>query len=301
LAYGVLVVLNMKKIIQKSSKIILSILTLIFCTFLFADLAYAAAVYDQRPILIISDIDDTIKVSEVLTPFVVLRAADTNTPFAGMANLYQLLVNENPDRTKVFYLSNAPKEILGLEPMRISHQALLNNNHFPKGELILRQSIQDEGHKNRTIRELVKKYNPSKVIMFGDNGEKDVFTYSIAASELKTLKIETHTYIHQLYSASNILPFKRGQALLAGQVGFATPIEVGIDLVQKKQMSQDNLNILFKLSASYIMNEDSYKIDAFSAISFPFFKDCSDFQWLASWPLNNQTWDYMQFLEEKCH
>lgn len=284
--------------IQKSYRILLSIITLIFCTTIFADLAHAI---DQRPVLLVSDIDDTIKVSEVIKPGVIVRLGNFNNPFAGMASLYQLFVNENISNTKVFYLSNAPSEVLGLEPMRVSHQALLDSNRFPKGELILRQSILDDSHKINTIRALVKKYNPSLVMMVGDNGEKDVFIYAQATAELQKQNIKTLTYIHQLYSKDIQLPLGQGKAIQSGQVGFATPIEIGIDLVQKKYLAQKSLDWMFAHTAKYIMVDSILDaIDFTSSVSFPYFKNCSDFKWQATWPVNDQTREYKIFLEDKC-
>jgi len=40
--------------------------------------------------------------------------------------------------------------------------------------------------------------------------------------------------------------------------------------------------------------------DLTSPISFPYFKNCSDFKWQTSWPVNDQTRDYKIFLEDEC-
>ncbi|MFN3697389.1 MAG: phosphatase domain-containing protein [Pseudobdellovibrio sp.] len=280
-------------------RLALSFLIFVLSSTLFASLASAGLA--QRPILIISDIDDTIKVSGVLTPLVLARALDHNTPFAGMASLYQLIVNQNPSLTKVFYLSNAPKEVLGLEPMRESHQALLETNKFPQGELILRDSLLDEGFKNRTISNLVRQYNPKFVFFFGDNGEKDVFTYEKASAELKALNIGSLTYIHQVYSSveGSFYSFK-GQALRPSQVGYATAVEVGIDLYTKKLLSEQSLDWMLNHTVRYITSESILKIDFNSPVAFPMFMNCSDFKWNKNWTIDAETLDYKLFVESKC-
>lgn len=277
----------------------LSFLVFILSSTLFASLASAGQT--QRPILIISDIDDTIKVSGVLTPLVLARALDHNTPFAGMASLYQLIVNQNPNFTKVFYLSNAPKEVLGLEPMRESHQALLDTHKFPQGELILRDSLLDEGFKNRTISNLVKQHNPAFVFFFGDNGEKDVYTYEKATAELKSLGIGSLTYIHQVYSSVEGSFYSgQGQSLRPSQIGYATAVEVAIDLNTQSFLSRKSLDWIMNHTARYIMDESVIKIDFNSSVAFPMFMNCSDFKWNKNWTIDAETLDYKLFVESKC-
>lgn len=251
----------------------------------------------QKPVLLISDIDDTIKVSHILSSLKFLRAADSETPFAGMAPLYQLISYDYGVRLKIVYLSNAPKDILGYEPMKIAHEKLLKLNKFPTGELLLRESLLDQHHKINAIRKLVMQNNPELVIMIGDNGEKDIEIYAEAAQELTNLGIRSETYIHQLYS--KLARWEVGKLPEATQTGFVTPVEIAIDLNAKKLVSEHTLDWMLTKVGPYIYQESIFKFDALSPITFPLFKDCSDFKW--KWPVNSKNYAHHQFLIDKCN
>ena len=82
--------------------------------------------------LLISDIDDTVKVSHIRSlKGAVSNAFRTNNIFKGMADLYKSVAKDSG--AKIIYLTNAPEKILGY-----SHTRTLKNGRFPKGELLLR-------------------------------------------------------------------------------------------------------------------------------------------------------------------
>lgn len=233
----------------------------------------------NKKVLIVSDIDDTIKVSHVLSPTSKFgRALDITTPFNGMSQLYQLIINQNFNSTKVVYISNAPEKISGLEVMRISHENFLKYNNFPQGQLLLRADLADQNHKINTIRRLIKNDKPDLVIMVGDNGERDTEIYALAATELAKAGIQTQTYIHQLYSSKNWI-FEVGHKLLPHQFGFVTPIEIALDLKYKLLFADSSFDWLVENVMPFIISEASGDNDLFRPMTFPEFKDCSDFKW----------------------
>ncbi len=232
---------------------------------------------EGQKVLLISDIDDTIKVSHILSPMKYVRFADGSTPFTGMAQLYQLIRNQNPQSTEIAYLSNAPEEIAGFEVMKKSHEKFLRQNNFPQGQLLLRQSLQDQNHKINSIRKLVADLKPDVLIMVGDNGERDAEIYAQVQKELLPLNIEIHIYIHQLYSSKAW--YQTGKPLQAGQLGFVTPFEIGLDLKKYNLIRQDSMRWMYNNVMPYIVDEGSFKMDVGSPLTFPFFKDCRDFRW----------------------
>lgn len=241
-------------------------------------------------VLLISDIDDTIKVSHVLSykswdPAVILRIINSTTPFKGMASLYQTLKNQNYTQFNMVYLSNALSKKYGLTFIENSHKKLIKNNGFPEGELLLKDVAFDKEHKIKSIREMVKKYNPTVVIMIGDNGEQDAVVYSQAAEELKAQGIYSATYIHQLYWSGS--QEEKGQLLKLGQTGYATPFEIAYDLYFRKLMNQSSLDWMIKNMIPDISQEKSkfFLIDILTAVTFPSFKNCADFKWI--WPIQN--------------
>ena len=253
---------------------ILSITSIILVTLV--STALFAQTTASKKVLLVSDIDDTIKVSHILNPIKYVRSIDTTTPFTGMAQLYQLIANQNSESTQIAYLSNAPQEIKGVPVMQISHSKFLESNYFPQGELILRADIKDQNHKINSIRRLIKEQQPEVVIMIGDNGEKDVDTYLTAQSELQAQGIEFHTYIHQLYSSQSIL--QTGRSLLQNQIGFVTPFEIALDLQKNNLFDQKSLEWMEKEVMPYIVQEDSLKLDVGMPMTFPSFKNCSDYK-----------------------
>lgn len=234
--------------------------------------------------LIISDIDDTIKVSHVLDfSSKVNNSVDVTTPFTGMAQLYQLLVNQNPQDTKVIYLSNAPKTIAGVPLLAVSHSTFLSYNNFPAGDLDLRDDIFDPNHKITELRRILANERPDIVIMFGDNGERDAEIYHQAQSEFPNIKIAS--YIHQLYSYQvpffipNILA-EIGKKIYQEQTGYVTPIEVAVDLKQKQILTQNSYNWMIQNIAPVIVKESRFKIyEHLHSLTFPSFVNCKDFVW----------------------
>ncbi|MEQ1721771.1 MAG: phosphatase domain-containing protein [Pseudobdellovibrio sp.] len=245
---------------------------------------FVVSIANAKRVLIISDIDDTIKVSHILsTAGKVSRASDVTTPFTGMAQLYQLLVNENSQDTRVVYLSNAPKEIAGIPALEFSHRTFLSFNNFPPGEVDLRESIFEKNHKINEIRRMIEVEKPEILILIGDNGERDPEIYHQAYLEFSN-QVRIVSFIHQMYS--NHVPFYKpnflaeiGTLITKEQVGFVTPIEIAVELKKQNLLSQKSYNWMIENVVPYILQEGSFKWDGLKPISFPAFKNCSDFVW----------------------
>lgn len=264
-----------------------------------------AEINHSPKVLLVSDIDDTIKVSHVLNKIgKFARAVDATTPFKGMAQLYQLIYNQNPTSTKIAYLSNAPKdfgalpnapkELAAIPASSVTHQLFLDYNKFPKGELILRENLQDQEHKAKALRRLIETEKPDVLIMIGDNGEKDVDFYKQATDEHAYMKnMLVLTFIHQLYKSepSFFIPDvldETGRTLFADQIGFVTPIEIALKLKEQQIIGQDKVDWMVRNVAPAIIAEASVKWDGLKPITFPSFKKCPDFQWNSVRFLNTQ-------------
>jgi Uncharacterized conserved protein (DUF2183) len=238
-----------------------------------------------RKVLLVSDIDDTIKVSHVLsTAGKVSRAADITTPFTGMAQLYQWIKNMNPTTTQIVYLSNAPEKIAGIPALKISHETFLRYNDFPEGDVTLREDILNPNHKLTTIRTLIDETMPELVIMVGDNGERDNEVYHQIFEEYKNTGIKMVSFIHQLYATKT--PFYKpdflaevGKPIFSEQIGFVTPVEVALELKDQEILNEEALTWMIQRVAPYIVNETTFKWDGLKPITFPFFSSCTDFKW----------------------
>lgn len=259
-----------------------------------------------KKILLVSDIDDTIKVSHILSRFgKYARALDITTPFRGMAPLFQLIQNENPFSTQIVYLSNAPKELVGVPAASVSHQLFLVNNRFPEGELILREDITDPNHKIRTLRRLIEAEMPDVLILIGDNAEKDVDVYHEVTREYAYLtQMQVVTFIHQVYSAKNnfFIPdaFEEiGRLPYAEQVGFVTPVEISLKLNELGLLKSESVAWMIKNVSPLIATEDRVKWDGLAPITFPSFKNCSNFKWNFTRPMGLE-W-MIKRVEKECN
>ncbi len=142
-----------------------------------------------RGVSVVSDIDDTIKATEVSSR----RSMLTNTflrPFAavdGMANLYRQWYEAGAD---FHYVSSSPWELF--EPLA----ELVQLNAFPSGSMHLRYfRISDEMLKRwrpqrrkgkaGIIAGLMKKMPERKFILVGDSGERDSEIYRFLARRFK--------------------------------------------------------------------------------------------------------------------
>lgn len=279
----------------------LSVGLLIICMLFLSESLFA-----QSPrVLLVSDIDDTIKVSHVLSNIgKISRAADVTTPFMGMAALYQLIINQNPASTKVIYLSNAPEELAGIPALKYSHQTFLSLNHFPPGQLLLREDIFEKNHKIKVLRQLIDQESPDVLIMVGDNGEKDAEIYHQIVTEYSYSKMQMHTFIHQLYSSQNsfLVPDfleEIGKPLFPEQNGYVTPIEIGLKLNEQKLFNTSSVEWLIQRLAPAIVAEKRFKWDGLKALTFPQFMNCSDFKW--KMPTPQSLLNLLQKIESECN
>ncbi len=217
--------------------------------------------------LLVTDIDDTIKVSHVLDfDSLAANAVATKNAFMGMPELYQSLV-KIPDASQMHYLSNAPKKL-----MTYFHEKFVRINNFPEGVLVLRQKISDQDHKIKSLREMIKKHNPTKMILIGDNGEKDPVVYAKIRAEFP--EIGGETYIHLVYSS---LGFEGqfAQPLHPGQIPWVTSLDLALDLVQKGYLDQSDYETVVASTQKRALLENPM-VKRNRQMMFPAWLDCRD-------------------------
>ena len=131
---------------------------------------------------IISDIDDTILVSEVLSKRSLLKnsltvPAEQRDAVAGMAALYEKMLKANPTpaASAVFYVSSSPRQLTD------NLRQFLKLNGFPHGVLQLKElgsgsgdSVgEHESYKLRHIETILAEFPQTRFYLFGDDGERD--------------------------------------------------------------------------------------------------------------------------------
>jgi phosphatidate phosphatase APP1 len=136
---------------------------------------------------LISDIDDTILVSEVLSTTSLLKNSlavppEQRQPVAGMAELYvkMLKANQTPEASAVFYVSSTPRQLTD------NLRRFLKLSGFPRGVLQLKEigsgsgdsMGEHEAYKLRRIETIFAQFPQMKFYLFGDDGERDPEIYN---------------------------------------------------------------------------------------------------------------------------
>lgn len=166
--------------------------------------------------VIVSDIDDTIKISHVRSKIDQgLRAFLISPLFKGMPLTYQYLTCEL--QTQIYYVTNAPGWLMGS-----SHSEFLNLHNFPSGMVFFRKSLTDTEHKYNSISEIIRQENPKQMILIGDDGEADAHIYHQIQQDYP--QIEFRIYIRSVYETFNNLP--------DGMKLFRIPAEIILDLAK---------------------------------------------------------------------
>ncbi len=148
----------------------------------------------DAPYLVISDIDDTVLVTDVDQPIRMIARTLMSPPgrrrvIPGIAELYARLTGEatGPLRAPMFYLSSSPWNLHGLI------DRILSQNDLPEGPLLLSDwgftpewAIRAPAmtHKLRHIEDLAATYPDLPIILIGDSGEHDPEVYAAAAERL---------------------------------------------------------------------------------------------------------------------
>lgn len=137
---------------------------------------------------VISDLDDTILVSEVSDKRRMLARAFLENPLQrepvpGTAGLYRSFAQRNvaPDSAPVFYLSGSPRQFY------TAIQLFLQHNDYPRGVLITKRITDDatsEGlrdqvtYKTGRIAEILTRVPQVKFTLIGDDTERDPEIYA---------------------------------------------------------------------------------------------------------------------------
>ncbi len=136
------------------------------------------------PLILISDIDDTVKVTNVQNPADAVASLKTKESFVGMSQLYGQLLSSRSE-SKLFYVTGSPKAI---EPLML--EFLLDAGLYLGAQLTMKSSTGDiEDYKTNELRRILRTIDPSSdVILIGDNTQKDAAAYATAAAEFSNIK-----------------------------------------------------------------------------------------------------------------
>jgi hypothetical protein len=179
----------------------------------------------DSPILLVSDLDDTIKISYTASPLVtVFRGLFRTSAFAGMAQLYHEIAGSHPG-SEFHVVSSSPPQI------RRRIEKFLALNGFPPAKLVLRDWIRQksiETYKFRAISDLVAS-SSCAVILVGDDTEHDpeIFSRVDAAFPGRVL--------------ARYLRAVKGRDLPAGSVAFFTAFDIACAELAAGRLTSDQV------------------------------------------------------------
>lgn len=222
----------------------------------------------EENVVLVSDIDDTIKVSHVLDiDSVLANTIQVNNSFLGMAELYHSM-KADKKANKIVYLSSAPDFA-----MQKLHEKFLSKSKFPEGTLMLSLKIDNRNHKISALRKLITEQAPSELILIGDNGERDAEIYRQIQTEYPALKMTT--FIHQAYSRFGYRG-NFGKPLEENQIGYATSIDLAAHLLEQGYLSEASYESLINKIVPLSLKESNY-VERGRPMMFPAWLDCRDY------------------------
>ncbi len=147
---------------------------------------------EKFDLLVVSDIDDTILVTEVTSKSRMLlnsmfRSVENRKPVTGTPELYQSMRQGElaAGTPHFFYLSSSPAFLSR------TLKAFLKFHDFPQGTMILKKSLTDgshQHHKSGWLSRIAETYPDKPILLLGDSGEKDPAIYTGFAESLKNPK-----------------------------------------------------------------------------------------------------------------
>lgn len=238
--------------------------------------------------ILISDVDDTLKVQNVLD--IVASANylfDDSTRFVGMSDLYQAIARDNPT-IKFYYVSRALDWLMGN-----THRSFLWNGKYPSGDYIPRTEYTFETHKILTISKIIETEKPLNVIFVGDNGEADPMVYDFLEKKYQNSGIRFFQYIRDAYNS----PKYNGKGVLprGTQKLFVTPVEVALELETQDLLTRATTEALVNDLVPKVLAEKGSP--SVGTIAFPYFVKCQDFVWY--WEQSILTYPILQDLKAK--
>lgn len=192
--------------------------------------AIAAA---QTPkMILISDIDDTIKLTRIVNrghlKSELENAINAHGAFIGMSQIYSML---HASGVEIYYVSGAPRLISHLP------KDFIEDSGFPSGPVFLRWNLFSsiEDFKVKKIREILQQNQGARIILIGDNGEKDCASYKRVKEDPEVGSMVKGIYIHKLYEGYPSMDPPQGQHI------FVTAGELALALHADELLTTDQL------------------------------------------------------------
>ena len=237
-------------------------------------LTLGTALLYGREIVLISDVDDTLKRTHVLGNFSGGPSFDND--FTGLNTLYQILAcrknigdigadqpciqtidEADPEQTGVYYVTAAPSFL------NYWGRKFLKKNKFPAGYFFYKPNWGDSSYtfKVETIKGILEDYEDEvvEVVLVGDNGEKDPAIYDAIAQHFQNSKLHITTYIHLIYAYSGLYE-ETGVKPLEGQKMYLTAVDLAFDFYLKDWIHASDVMVVYHEVMRKLNSSDSDEV-----------------------------------------
>ncbi|OUR97863.1 hypothetical protein A9Q84_06605 [Halobacteriovorax marinus] len=215
-------------------------------------------------VMMISDIDDTIKRSHILG--YMTGGVRTTNPFIGMPELYMAFQchAEETKISKKFCLSKRGmvhsnkrwvSYVTGaVGRLQLFGREFISRSKFPTGTVAGRTAnLSTLNFKAKEISEIISTQD-FDFILIGDNGQHDVAAYKKVTDRFSSKNIVT--FIHQLYSVYEEDKAKRGVKLAKGQIAYLTASDLALEFYARGWIDYEDVLKVSKKVFSYINSRD---------------------------------------------
>ena len=189
---------------------------------LLLSLSAARVTAADEPFILVSDVDDTVKVTDVLHRNVSMRnAIHSKLVFAGMAELYRDLLGKDSPAERLEFISGSPRILL-------THKVdeCLRDAHFPPYRAALRNRVGSVADfKTRVLRRLYGG-SESQFLLIGDDTQSDPEVYAKFAAAKKPDQVLA-VYIHQI----------TGRALPPRSIPYLTAFDIALKEYQAQRLN----------------------------------------------------------------
>ncbi len=226
----------------------------------------------QAKTLVISDIDDTLKRTNVLGYFT--GGISATNPFIGLPELFNdFLCNEEPTQEAADYCRkfrghnhSAKRSLIYVTAasgrLQLFGREFISRSNFPQVTVVGKDSGEDTlEYKTRTVKEIIQGGEYDEIILIGDNGQHDARAYKAVADFFPNKKITT--YIHQVYNPYGFYKDdeKKGVELEEGQIAYFTASDLGLEFFSKGLITEKQLISISKEVSKYISssNDELYE------------------------------------------
>lgn len=243
----------------------------------------SSSVFANQRLLVISDIDDTIKVSSSRNYLEFAQLMDSKIEYTGMSDLFQTLKKTWGEDIQFSYVTNSPFFI------KSSREQFLEELNYIKGPVYYSPMLKDPEHKYRSIKKLIQNTQPTHIIMLGDNSDQDPTVYLKIKNEYQS-SIQFSILIHRMFKDET--KWNEGDFF-----SYITSLEAAQKLVLDQYLNAADYQDYERRTYPMILKEIQTGRPEFSnTLAFPSFMNCRDFKWT----LNTDLIELKSYLDRRC-